>query len=612
MDNIHISNNRRSLLKSLAATSLRTLLLPITLIATLTLTACGGGGGGGTPVVPSGPTYTIGGTISGLGVARSVVLQNNGGNNLTLSANGTFTFSAALNDSAVYAVTVLTQPAGQTCAVATGSGSVSGTNVTAVAVNCTNLPSTAKAWGNGIPLEANNGNATIPKIAIDASGNAIAVWEQVRVTNLANDVWSSRYIVGLGWSTPAVIPRLTVDDPASGPSENSRNPDIAMDASGNAIAVWRQPGSGEGVFNIWSSRYTVGSGWGSRELIGENGPANYLDPKIAIDASGNALAVWRHDGGFGIGYNRYTAGSGWASPATPTLIGGLDNGSLLPIQLAMSASGDAMVVWSQDGDSNPSVERSDIWSSRYTAANNTWGAPELVETDNTGRAGFPEIAIDASGNALAVWHQAFGTRTDIFANRYINGTGWGTPVLLETDNTSFAIYPKIAMDADGNAIAMWFQRITTTTINFNYYSSRYIATSNTWGTPVIVGNCPTSSTCPTNDHQIAVNASGNAVAVWTMSDQYDPDTVGFYPFDLWSNRYTVGTGWGTAEYVKKNFNSSLDSMGNEIISGDDASTPKVVIDTSGNILVVWNQATRVPNVNQVIPDISHIWFNRFE
>lgn len=90
----------------------------------------GGGGGGGTA-----STYTVGGSVSGLG-ASSVVLQNNGGNDLTVTANGTFTFSTALNGGAAYAVTVLTQPAGQNCSVTNGSGTVAQSNVTDVFVAC--------------------------------------------------------------------------------------------------------------------------------------------------------------------------------------------------------------------------------------------------------------------------------------------------------------------------------------------------------------------------------------------------------------------------------------------------------------------------------------------
>jgi hypothetical protein len=88
-------------------------------------------GGDGTSSVAG--TYSIGGTISGL--SGTVVLENNGGDDLSISANGTFTFSSLLDQSAPYAVTVSSDPSGQACTVADGSGTVSA-DVTNVAVTC--------------------------------------------------------------------------------------------------------------------------------------------------------------------------------------------------------------------------------------------------------------------------------------------------------------------------------------------------------------------------------------------------------------------------------------------------------------------------------------------
>lgn len=48
----------------------------------------------------------------------------------------------------------------------------------------------------------------------------------------------------------------------------------------------------------------------------------------------------------------------------------------------------------------------------------SWGTAALAETDNAGSAVNPQIAFDASGNALAVWQQFDGTRYNIWANRY--------------------------------------------------------------------------------------------------------------------------------------------------------------------------------------------------
>jgi N-acetylneuraminic acid mutarotase len=84
-------------------------------------------------------TYTIGGTLSGL-TAGSLVLQDNHTNNLTLSANGPFTFTTPIAEGSAYDVTVPTQPAGQDCTVTAGSGTVGAGNVTTVSIIC------AGAW----------------------------------------------------------------------------------------------------------------------------------------------------------------------------------------------------------------------------------------------------------------------------------------------------------------------------------------------------------------------------------------------------------------------------------------------------------------------------------
>jgi hypothetical protein len=86
-------------------------------------------------VTCSATTYTIGGTVSGLG-GTPVILLNNGGDALTVSANGSFQFATAMSSGATYAVTVGTQPTGLTCSVSSGSGSVSSGNITSVVVTC--------------------------------------------------------------------------------------------------------------------------------------------------------------------------------------------------------------------------------------------------------------------------------------------------------------------------------------------------------------------------------------------------------------------------------------------------------------------------------------------
>ncbi len=92
------------------------------------------------PVSPPPPpaTYTVGGDVSGL--TGTVLLRNNGGDDLSVSADGSFTFTTALADGATYEVAVGTQPSGQTCTVSNGTGTIAGADVTDVAVTCADDP----------------------------------------------------------------------------------------------------------------------------------------------------------------------------------------------------------------------------------------------------------------------------------------------------------------------------------------------------------------------------------------------------------------------------------------------------------------------------------------
>jgi len=116
----------------------------------------------GTPV-----TYTVGGTVSGLSGAGLVLSLNAGAQTLPVSANGAFTFPTGLASGASYAVTVGTQPAGQSCSVANGSGTIGSANVTNVAVTCTTSTytvggSVSGLAGSGLVLSLNGGAQSLP------------------------------------------------------------------------------------------------------------------------------------------------------------------------------------------------------------------------------------------------------------------------------------------------------------------------------------------------------------------------------------------------------------------------------------------------------------------
>ncbi len=85
---------------------------------------------------PPTPTYSIGGSVTGL--SGSLVLQNNAGNDLNLSTDGSFEFSEELDAGSSYAVTIVSSPSGQTCTLSGASGTSLAADVANVSVSCVN------------------------------------------------------------------------------------------------------------------------------------------------------------------------------------------------------------------------------------------------------------------------------------------------------------------------------------------------------------------------------------------------------------------------------------------------------------------------------------------
>jgi hypothetical protein len=78
--------------------------------------------------------FTVGGNVSGL--SGTLVLRDNGGDDLTITANGGFTFTTPVFSGLTYAVSVANKPANLTCTVMQGSGTITSANITNVSVMC--------------------------------------------------------------------------------------------------------------------------------------------------------------------------------------------------------------------------------------------------------------------------------------------------------------------------------------------------------------------------------------------------------------------------------------------------------------------------------------------
>jgi DNA-binding beta-propeller fold protein YncE len=106
--------------------------------------------------------YTVGGNVSGL-LGTGLSIEDNGGDQLTVTANGAFIFATGVKNGDAFSVTVSTQPTdpAQTCTVHNGSGAIDRADITNVVVTCTQAGRFAYV--------ANQGSNDISAFAIDQS-----------------------------------------------------------------------------------------------------------------------------------------------------------------------------------------------------------------------------------------------------------------------------------------------------------------------------------------------------------------------------------------------------------------------------------------------------------
>ena len=119
----------------------------------------------------------------------------------------------------------------------------------------------------------------------------------------------------------------------------------AVNAAGDVMAVWRQY---SGSIGAWANRFTMGQGWGTAEMISD-GTARALDPVVATDSKGRAVATWTQsaDAMDDLYANTYSPGEGWGAPV---VLEDVDTGYVAYNQVSMNSSGFAVAVWCRCGD----------------------------------------------------------------------------------------------------------------------------------------------------------------------------------------------------------------------------------------------------------------------
>ena len=429
-------------------------------------------------------------------------------------------------------------------------------------------------WGTSALIKtANSFDASTPRIAVDQNGNVMAVWVQSDGTS--QNIYAKQSSI-LDTAAPVLLETSTM--PAD-------SPQIAADLKGNFIAVWRQAWktANGALYGVYASRYD-GQSWSAPAVVYVDTARNDVtangDLRIAMDPNGNAVVAWSvYDWSWNhnsVRASRYIVGTGWTD-ATNISTEAVQSAN--SPQVAMDASGNAIVIWRQDAGSTNSV--AGVLAMRYTVGTG-WGTSALIGPSVGSSDGqSPQIAFDSSGNALAVWNDY--PKPNMRSNRYVVGTGWGTVVTVTsgTPANSPDEGAKLAFDKNGNAMAVWNRYGSV------LYASRYAAGIG-WGNASIIESNGTDYS-----QQVAFDQSGNAIAIWA---NYSCNS-----YNIQAASYVVGSGWGAVNRCYEgsfSINTTLDY----------ASDPQLVIDSSGRATAVWVQsgklvtarATALPNMTNVL------------
>lgn len=323
----------------------------------------------------------------------------------------------------------------------------------------------ASGWGAEHEFDpASYRDQEFMRLAGNESGSVMAIWKlNVQGSSGTDHLMYSVYDpIADQWSTNAflVFEGQFISWPA-----------LAMDPNGNAIAVWLENGVRASRYDaataLWSTPLPI-----SRELAADIYAPGY-QIHIAMDPAGNAMVVW--DDGLSLGTS--VRGSVWASRYDAAADDWDDDPFQVELstldathaQVAMDAAGNAFVVWLQDNDDTDGFNDSfEIWARRYVAATDSWEAEALVQNPDTRLSQFglnvglpldvPALAVDPDGNAILAWSEDINGEFIIRASRYDIANpadGWGAPTNISGTAYPFAIFPDIAMDANGNAIVVW-------------------------------------------------------------------------------------------------------------------------------------------------------------
>jgi hypothetical protein len=304
------------------------------------------------------------------------------------------------------------------------------------------------SWSGPLQISTGTTAANVPAIAADGSGNAIVTWHQANASAFL-EVQASRLAVSSGWSAPTIL----------GTSAAAHNfaPYVAMDPAGNGMVTWnRATNTATGIYAVCAVPYRTGLGWQVPASIpslqaGVDGFDDAYGAAVAMSAGG-AVVGWAESVN-GAVYRPFarvwnpTTGT-WSAAAT---VAGTQDAS--NPEVGIDASGKVHAAWMQFSG----TDWIDLYVGSYAPGGTFSVSSQPVEA-LTGGIGYLSLQVTPAGSAALVWNQMNGPVANIYGLHFDPSRGWGAPALLETDDSGFAYAPVVRLSTNGQAFATWYQK----------------------------------------------------------------------------------------------------------------------------------------------------------
>jgi hypothetical protein len=212
---------------------------------------------------------------------------------------------------------------------------------------------------------------------------------------------------------------------------------------------------------IFANHYRPGVGWdGAQPISPQEATTPPNDPQVGVDALGNVVAVWSRFSPCSPGCaplydvvgRRFDAALGWQEIVT--IATGLYGGRFP--RVAVDPTGNALAVWDEDSNGSAAGPVFEVWAARL-AAGSGWAPAQRLQPQSTGSAYLPVVVLDSAGNGLAAWARIDGKEWIVWAARFLATSGWGQPEAIGTEGAAvFSDEPvALAINPKGDGIAAW-------------------------------------------------------------------------------------------------------------------------------------------------------------